>query len=415
MILFFKECRETARSMVYYIFVIVFVLFMVSQLMDMTMLNEIKEPQPEQGYYGVKISNDEAAIMERTITNLMEETYRNLYPTYPFMFYKQVILDDKELQQMIDIIERAAGKSFETLEEEYNKYFAEYLSDNWDYEKMMESQLRYAVGLREDYTYKDFEADMEKVCQIIGRGSSYEKKKYESGVEVEMSYEEAVEEYEAVCSQDKITGAFARLFCDYGGIILALLPIFLGVTRCLRDKRAKAADVIYARDCSSAKLIAVRYAANLVLAFLPVLAVACIYQLPVFFRAGTLGVTPDYFAFLWYCIVWLLPEVMVVLAVSFFITELTEGILSIFIQVVWAFFSLVSAETLSGNFGFQLIARWNKLGSTAEFFKQRQELFINRGFYAIVSVLFLFLAILAYEKKRQRGVTFFGKIFKNRL
>jgi len=414
MTLFFKECKQTAKSMVYCIFLITFVLFMVSQLMDMSLMYGIKEPQPGQEYYGTKISHDENAIMERTITNLMEETYRNSYSTYPFLFYKQVILDSQELQQIKDMIEAAAGKSFETLQEEYDKHFEEYLSDDWDYEKMMGSQISYAVELQKDYTYKDFEADMEKVCRIIGKGSSYEKEEYEKGVETAMTYEEAAKEYDAVCSQDKITGAFARLFCDYAGIILALLPIFLGVTRCLRDKRAKAADVIYAKDCSSVKLIAVRYAASLVMAFLPVLAVACIYQFPVFFRAGTLGVTPDYFAFLWYCIVWLLPEVMIVLAVSFFITELTEGILSIFIQIAWAFLSLVSASTLSGNFGFQLIARWNELGGTAEFFAQRQQLFINRGFYAVLSILFLCLAVFAYEKKRQRGVTFFGEIFKNR-
>lgn len=50
--------------------------------------------------------------------------------------------------------------------------------------------------------------------------------------------EEALEEYKAMCKNDKITGAYMRLFCDYAGIMLALLPMFLGVTRCLRDKRA---------------------------------------------------------------------------------------------------------------------------------------------------------------------------------
>lgn len=412
MTLFFKECKQITKSIVYYIFLVIFVLFMVSQLGDESMTEGVKEPQPGQEYYGVKISYEENVIMEQTITGLMKETYRNSFGTYPLMFYKEVILNNQESRQIKDILAKAAGRSYEELEEEYEQHFS--LSSPVSNEEIMEADLSYVLELQQNYIYEEFEKDMKKVCQIIGKGSSYEKEKYENGVEVAMTYEEAVEEYQAICEKDKITGAFARLFCDYAGIMLALLPLFLGVTRCLRDKRARAADVIYARNCSSWKVVLTRYAANVIMVFLPVLVVACIYQFPVFFRAGTMGITPDYFSFPWYSLVWLLPEIMIVLAVSFFITELTEGIWAVFIQVIWAFVSLSSTKTLSGDFGFRLIARWNELGSTMEFFAQRREFFINRGFYTVLAVLFVCGTVIVYEKKRQEGVTIFGKIFKNR-
>lgn len=137
-------------------------------------------------------------------------------------------------------------------------------------------------------------------------------------------------------------------------------------------------------------------------------------QLPYQYHAKTIGVSPDILAFLKYTCIWLLPEIMIVLAVSFFITELTENVLAIFIQVFWAIISLFGSMSLKGNFGFGLIARWNALGDTNEFWKQKQEFFINRGFYFALSLVVFLLAIVIYEKKRKEGETIYGKIFKHR-
>lgn len=42
----------------------------------------------------------------------------------------------------------------------------------------------------------------------------------------EMNYEEALKEYNQTINQDKVTGGFARLFCDYMGLALGLYPVF---------------------------------------------------------------------------------------------------------------------------------------------------------------------------------------------
>ena len=86
--------------------------------------------------------------------------------------------------------------------------------------------------------------------------------------------------------------------------------------------------------------------------------------------------------------------------------------ISIFVQVFWAIGSLFASATLAGNFGFHLIVRWNALGATGEFWSQRQELFLNRGYYFILALLLLCLTFVIYEKKRREGETVYGKIFK---
>ena len=50
--LFFKECRQVLRSLVYYIYLVVFVLFITSQMGDLPELGELHEPQPGEEYYG---------------------------------------------------------------------------------------------------------------------------------------------------------------------------------------------------------------------------------------------------------------------------------------------------------------------------------------------------------------------------
>jgi len=409
--LFAKECKQILKSMVYYIYVVVFVLFLSGQLGG-ELTEGLEKPQPGQESYGTVNSRDEGEIMEKTLASLVLETNYNSYATYPMGFYKQVTLNETELSNMKHIIEDCTGKNWDAVMKETEEHFSKY--DQSTMEGAMQAQVEYSIYPKEDLSYDDFCENMEKACRLIGRGSSYRKELLDAGVSVPMSYEQAMEEYEALCSKDRVTGATARLFCDYAGIILAVLPIFLGVTRCLRDKRAQVTQVVFARQASAVQIIGSRYLANVCMAFLPVVITAFVMQLPYQYHAKTMGVTPDHLAFLKYSLVWLLPEIMTVLAVSFFITELTENVISIFIQVFWAILSLFGAVTLKGSFGLTLIARWNSIGGANDFWQQKSELLLNRGYYFGLAVLLLVLTFAIYEKKRKEGETIYGKIFKRR-
>lgn len=68
-----------------------------------------------------------------------------------------------------------------------------------------------------------------------------------------------------------MTGAYARLFCDYVGI----LPAFFGVARVIRDKRSKSSQVMYTKPASSAVMIVARYLAMVIVLFIPVLILFC--------------------------------------------------------------------------------------------------------------------------------------------
>ena len=67
------------------------------------------------------------------------------------------------------------------------------------------------------------------------------------------------------------------VFCDYIGIILSILPVFIAVAVCLKDRRAKMNDLIYARKISSFKLILSRYFAIIIAVMLPTVILAYIF------------------------------------------------------------------------------------------------------------------------------------------
>lgn len=409
--LFAKECKQILKSMVYYLYVVVFALFVSSQLGG-EVTERLAEPVPGQGSYGTTNTHEEPAVMAGVLAGLMLETYHNSYATYPMGFYKGVVLNDAELAEMKDILEDCTGKGWETLVGEMESHFGGY--DQSNMAGAMQAQIEYAVLPKESLTYQQFCDNMEKACKLIGAGSSYSQQKIDAGVGVPMTYGQAKAEFDALCEKDRVTGAAARLFCDYAGIILSILPVFLGVTRCLRDKRAQAGQVVCSHPAPTAWIIGSRYLANVCMAFLPVLVIAALIQMPYQYHAKTLGVSPDTFAFLKYGCVWLLPQIMAVLAVSFFITELTENVISIFIQVFWAVASLFSVVSLEGDFQFHLVARWNYLGGTDEFWSQWQAFLLNRGFYFALSILLLLAAFMVYGKKRREGETVYGKIFQRR-
>ncbi len=404
--LFVKECRQVLRSLVYYLYVAVFALFIYSQMGSEGL--DVKEPVPGQSGYGQIVTHDETLIMEGVLEKLAWDVYYNSFTTYPIGFYKEVQLTASEREQAGEILERCTGKGYEELMEEMIGYFSQYEQDPMgDAGEAYES---YKVTVKEGFTYEEFGAAMEEVCRLVGKGSSYEKNTYENSIRVPMTYEQAKEEYDALCEKDRLTRGYMRLFCDYAGIVLAVLPVFVGVSGALRDKRAKAQQVLFAKPASGGLIVISRYLANLVMLFLPVIAAAFWLQLSCLDRAQSLGIQADRWAFLTVPGMWLLPEVMVVLALAFLITEFTDTILSVFVQVAWGIGSLFGASVLVGDFGLRLVARWNTLGETTLYISQEQEFLRNRGYYFLLAIVCLILTVVVYERKRRKGETFYGKI-----
>lgn len=371
--LFIKECKEILRSITYYLFVVYMVLFFITQMGEFEV---VSKPRIGMDEYGMKYSEDKSMIMDSTLELLEGEYQSNEYVTYPIGFYKSVRLNDKKQKNVSEIIGKIKGNN--------------------------------------NITFETFSAYMDEIDNILGGGSYYSTKVMYRNAKVPKTYGDALTEYNDILYKDRVSGAYARIFSDYMGIVLGMLPVFLAVTRVLKDRRANAEEVIFSKKASSTVIILSRYLSIITMILIPLILISIMPTIQSLYLANSNGVQGDMFAFLKYIIGWLLPTALVSTSVGFFLTELTSGVIAILIQGLWWFISMfMGASVLVGNVGLNLIPRFNTIGDFQIYKSIFNELVFNRIIYILVAILLIVATIRVYDMKRKGTLIINGKIFSN--
>ncbi|MGN7401995.1 hypothetical protein ACTHO0_19260 [Cytobacillus praedii] len=402
MVLFKKEFSISIKSLTYWLVVLFIGVFIFSQLGKG--LTSIKEPQPNEDNYGVGVTNNKISIQKQTIGNLFQQHSIGQYNTYPFGFLKVVTPSNHDQKEIGNIIKKATGQSLEELSEISDKE-----NESVDEFQMYTHQDFDFFPIVQDYSYLHFQEDMKKVAEIIGKGSDFEEAKYKASAIKSLSFEEAHENFEMILKNDQVSGAYARLVCDYLGIILALVPVFLAATVVLRDNRAKNQLVIYTKAVSTVKLQTMRFLSTVVLVFIPVLLFSIMPALQANLIAQKFNQSGDIWMFYQYILGWTLPSIIAVVGISFLITTLFGGIASVVAQVAIWFISIsAGSPNIVGKVGYNLIPRFNNVGSTIIFEGIFKELVVNRILWASIGILCFLVSLIVYDYKRKGG-KIFGK------
>ncbi|SEW00211.1 ABC transporter permease [[Clostridium] fimetarium] len=410
--LLFSECRQLLKSITYYIFLICMVLFFVTQLQDFEL---ISKPEVSDSDFGKKHSTDKDIIMSSTLTQLAREYNYNQYTTYPIGFYKEVILTDSKQEKIVSILAKSSGMTVEELKKMFKDYNDNQVTTESGYTIEMINGEGLKIQPYSNLTYEDFLKNMKEADEIIGGGSSYTKVNVSQNAEVPMTYEDAMENYNGILYKDHVSGAYARLFSDYMVIILGILPVFLAVTRCLRDRRSQIFEVIYSKKMSSFKIIFSRYFALVLMILIPLLLLSISPLLQSLYYAESIGIHGDSFAFVKYIIGWIMPTILMSLSVGFFFTELTNKPFGIFVQIIFWILSLFSGiGNLIGHVGWNLMPRFNTLGSYEVYNSVFSDLVYNRLMFTAISFVLLVLTVITYELKRKGVLKFYGKVFQYR-
>lgn len=391
--LFIKECRETAKSITYIIFTAVMIIFFFIQISPE--LKKIDRPKTNLKSYGIKYVEKPEIIIPSAVKSLYREFKENSYSAYPVGFYKKVILNDRKKKEMAAIISELTG-----LPED----------------KISSSEQIEELTIK-NISYDHFLILMKKADKLIGGGSRYSDNYLKRFGEAAKTYEDAVLEYNDIIQKDGITGAYARVFCDYFGIILGIFPVFITAASGIKDRRAGIRDLIYVRQTSSFKIVITRYFAMVMMMFLPVLIMA--FYASVRINAIYPGITTDKLAFIKYSFVWLLPTLMVSAAIGTFITELTDTPIAIAVQGLWWFIGLFAGlKQLDGGYGINMMPRHNIIGNTKVYLDNFNILLINRISYTMFSVLLILFSVWIYELKRRGKISVnfrIKKVLPNRL
>lgn len=417
--LFGKEFKKVVTGLPYLIFVVALLTFFFTQFS--TDFKRLEKPQPGQADYGTKYEEIPEILMPRAFDALLSEFSSNSYIAYPIGFYKNVRLNDTRQLKMAEIIAELSGDPLEQIakltdvkEENIQEYLKSLNPDDSldTVQGKGNSILSLSdVKLDKSIEYDRFKELMDSADRCIGGGSSYsDLYLYRFGA-VPKTYQDALGDYTAMVEKDKMTGAYARLFCDYIGIVLGLFPVFVAVAMGLKDKSARVNELMYTRKASSFSIVITRYLAMVVAMMIPVI-LAAVYGTFLVVRLYP-GMSLDYLAFVKYSLFWLMPTLMTSAAVGTFVTELTSTPLAIVVQGIWWYLGMFSGlRHMDGGYGWDLMLRHNTIGNTQVYLSNIQVLMINRVFYVALSIFLVVSTCLIYELKRKGRLNPFDKVTK---
>lgn len=436
--LYLKECKKITASIIFYLFIaiLIFSWFQNFRGVTQTEINWangippadigferplLSKPSEKDDYFGSKVSEDNPeAIMTGVTRALLSEYEANSYATYPLGYYKAITLSGDEQKQVLGILCEITGLTEEELKNLPGDYFPAVTGTIISFDAMnvdKDGNLNMEMGSGTDtksednkyahfvsqVTYEHFKELMRKMEAIIGeKGSQYSPEMMITYFGMsEMTYEEALEEYNQIINQDKVTGGFARLFCDYMGLALGLYPVFLVVIIWMKDRMSNATELIYSRNISSTKLVLSRYLAGITMVLIPVLLLSLESLVPLISFGAKNGIQIDCFAYIKYIVWWLLPEVMVVCAIGMFFTLLTDSPIAIVLQFLWWMVDK-GATGLSGDTKLTtLMIRHNTLRGYETIQEGLQIICMNRLLMAGIGILFVILSIWVLTSKRK--------------
>ena len=401
--MFVKECKSISKSMIYIAFIAVVILFYATQFgncagedIQQYTTHETKPgkslpgnplimPTPEQDSYGYRNEEIPEQVMPNAISLLLDEYTDNSFISYPIGFYRNVKLSGKQLSEIETLLIEMTGLSVNELHSR-NEIIPIMVS------------------------YDKFKENMEYIDKMIGGRSSYDPSEFRRYGQVEISYEEKLAEYNDFIKTDRITGAYARLFCDYMGIVLALFSVFVPVSFLLRDKRAKMNELIYSREKSSASIVITRYFALVCMTILPVLLLSLIPTIQLSVFALQNGMSVDYLAFVKYIAVWLVPTVLATTAIAYCFTTLTYTPIAIILQLVWSLFGIFSGANFlkGGRYGIEITIRHNSIGNLQLLQENINALIANRLSYTAISLVLIFVTVLLFDLRRRGKLNVFN-------
>ena len=455
--LFGMECKKIAKSILYWVLVLALLAVSLYQY-DPTVESELRRTNDPasvfytaaDGNYAEERNTVPDTAMEHAMmigaTKLLMYNYRdNCYQYYPFGYVKEKTMSAKEqaviLQYLMELTglneqelagtKDGAGDTDDTnigdvpitggafvLEpgkgstNENGQFVIR--PDEWQYVPSdgasSETPSQSSGSFEIQVSFERFKEIMEEVNHMIGRNSYFSwtmLKLYYFGNDMEeapITERQHREFYEG----DRVIGAFARYYCDSISLRVLFLPAFVIVDLMLRDKRRKMQGLTYPRTISSAKLICTRYAAAVCMTMLPIL-ILPIKSLVVLMRyCGSIGVQADVLAFIKYIFAWILPTVLLIMAISLAVTALLENYTAILLAgLIWLVGNPTVDKLNGGNYGlFDLIIRHNTLKGYGRMMENIQMLALNRITISVIALALVGLAVFVYSKKRKGGLTF---------
>lgn len=376
-----KELKHQFKSITFYLFFLVVVLFYITQFAPIDTKSSLKPEPPSssdqnsinRSYYGTVHLEDPKTEIENIYEYMSMELRNGEILSYKMVIGKHVKLSKDDKMVIRNALHEIAPNGYKN------------------------------GKLQIEITYKRFKELADSVDKKLGGSTMYSSSQRKILNQRQKTYDEAISEFNEVVEKDKLTNAYGRLFADYLGVTAGFFPIFLAAFVLTRDKRSGIHELIYSRSISSYVYVFAKFIALAIASFICYLLIAG-HATFVFEKiAAANSYTIDHFAFFKYALIWIFPTVLFTISVGMLISTLfSSGIVAIPIQfVLW----MTSLMPLKGEYQwYKSMIRFNTVGDHGDYLKWVNNITLNRIFFVILSIAITFLTSYIWSLKRGAGI-----------
>lgn len=361
-----KDLNYIFRNITLYLFVAIVVLFYSTQFLGDT--EAPVKPMPGQDYYGSVEIKDKTEEMKKVYQWLDIELNKGTITKHGFI-NKEVKLTEENKTKIKNALMALSDSKPNSSSIEIKVNYQEYLKIIRNVDKELGGKTNYGDRNRKYILYR------------------------------EMTYDEALEDFNNILSKDKYTNAYGRLFADYMAITAGIFPIFLSAFVLTRDKRSNMHELIYSRKVKSYIYIASKYITQVFAILVVYLLVATHATMKFSQIAIQNNYIIDNFAFFKYTFMWILPTIMFTTALGMFLSILFgNGLIAVPIQFLFWITSLIPLE---GDYNLsKILIRFNSVGKYSNYIQWKNDIMLNRIFYVLLPFFIVLLAAMLLEWKR---------------
>jgi len=454
------ECKKTVTNPIYWLFTIAiaFVFCLNYGNIDQEEIRNASSPSSifycaQNGQYAAEKGNlseknGQNQMMLAVTKKLLYCYKKNSYEYYPFGYIKEKVFSKSEQARVLKYLQEITGMdraeilkdTEETIPKESSDskdsseiqisgqgaYVAKpetgslneagqytFQPEEWEYVEnpsVSDREKEYHDDFSIQVSFHRFMKIMDEINSMIGKNSYFSKSLlnlYYGENDMESS-PITLKQHEEFYKKDKITGAFARYYCDSIALAVLLLPVFVITASMAGDRRNKVMELVYTKSISSFQLIFIRYLANIGMMLIPILLLPLKSFIVLARYAASTGNTINMFAFPEYIIGWILPTLLFITALSLFLAVLTRSSISVLIMgILWILFKPSVGKMAGGNYElFDFVIRHNTLKGFGRMMQQFHMLVINRILITGIAFLFVLLSVWIYQVKRRGGLRF---------
>lgn len=424
MIIFIKEVKSLILSKMFFIYVILLLLFFNVFYISLIDKNDYYLPPKSDNEEPTVIEMDEhhsktiydvygnfSKVIVSDLSETIKKGYRSLLSSYINNVYNltsgSVSLNKNKQEKIEKILHKMAGEYFTTDVDMMR------LSETGEPEVLSEELDDYEFDLNLDEYY----SLMIKAGNIVGAQSIYLYPETFFTAKENATYEKALYAYnsqvvDSLFNHEKLTNGLARLFGTGMGFIAILFPCFIAIYSIYKDKKLN--EIIYSKSVKSYKYIFTKYISVIFIAFIPILILALFAPFHAKWFISSITESPlnniDYLAYIKVSVIWLLPTISFVTALSMLVSYLTEYIYALAVPVLLVFtvfnHSRIGAYSLD-----KVMIKFPSEFLSGLYDIYTHEIYMNRLFYCMISLLILIVIMVVYNIKRKAALFGFKKKF----